>query len=180
MITGLLTLTDYIFGAENETLRALWVHTNRNIEMRSPSAAAMMTMVVAATIVRFPPVDLDERFGYCIWRLALSGHWLSGAGCLHLLCVWYDYCMEYCFYIYPPPLDASAQGHSFWTTDWIICYVASIISNLHAKLRIIGRRVPGFATGSHCGVWGRGWTTCLLYDGPLLGLFFKMTVCVEF
>ena len=31
-------------------------HTNGNIEMRSPSAAAMLTMVAAATIVRFTPV----------------------------------------------------------------------------------------------------------------------------
>ena len=40
----------------NETQRALLGHTNGNIEMRSPSAAAMLTMVAAATIVRFPPV----------------------------------------------------------------------------------------------------------------------------
>ena len=38
----------------NETQRALLGHTNGNIEMRSPSA--MLTMVAAATIVRFPPV----------------------------------------------------------------------------------------------------------------------------
>ena len=53
-ITGLLDLTDYISGAENETLRGLLGHTNGNIEMRSPSAAAMLTMVAAATIVRSP------------------------------------------------------------------------------------------------------------------------------
>ena len=56
VIAGLLPLTNYISGAENETLRTLSGHTNGNIEMRSPSAAAMMTMVAAATIVRFPPV----------------------------------------------------------------------------------------------------------------------------
>ena len=49
---------------------------------------------------------------------------------------------------------------------------ASFISYLHAKRRKISRRVPWFATGSTCGVWGRGWTTCLLYDGPLLSLCF--------
>ena len=58
VIAGLLPLMDYISGAENETLRALSGHTNGNIEMRLPSAAAMMTMVAAATIVRFPPVRL--------------------------------------------------------------------------------------------------------------------------
>ena len=56
VITRLLPLTNYISGAENETQRALLGHTNGNIEMRSPSAAAMLAMVAAATIVRFPPV----------------------------------------------------------------------------------------------------------------------------
>ena len=56
VITWLFPLTYYISGAENETLRALSEHINGNIEMRSPSAGAMMTMVAAETIVRFPPV----------------------------------------------------------------------------------------------------------------------------
>ena len=56
MITKLLPLTNYISGTENEIQRALLGHTNGNIEMRSPSAAAMLTMVAAATIVRFPPL----------------------------------------------------------------------------------------------------------------------------
>ena len=37
-------------------------HTNGNIEMRSPSAAAMLTMVAAATIVRFPQWEDDDYF----------------------------------------------------------------------------------------------------------------------
>ena len=57
IITRLLPLTDYISGAENETLQALLGHTNGNLEMRSPSSAAMMTMVAAATIVRFPLLE---------------------------------------------------------------------------------------------------------------------------
>ena len=64
VIAGLLPLTDYIAGAENETLRALSGHTNGNIEMCSP----MMTMVAAATIVRFPPVlssNCRTLSGYC-------------------------------------------------------------------------------------------------------------------
>ena len=56
VITRLLPLKNYISGAENETQRALSGRINGNIEMRSPSAAAMLTMVAAATIVRFPPV----------------------------------------------------------------------------------------------------------------------------
>ena len=35
---------------------------------------------------------------------------------------------------------------------------------------------PPSATDSPCGVWVRGWTTCLLYDGPLFGSHFKMRV----
>ena len=58
LITRLLPLTSYISGAENETQRVLLGHTNGNIEMRSPSAATMLTMVAAATIVRFPPVQI--------------------------------------------------------------------------------------------------------------------------
>ena len=48
---------------KNETQRALLGHTNGNIEMRSPSAGAMLTMVAAATIVRFPPVT-----GWQMWN----------------------------------------------------------------------------------------------------------------
>ena len=61
MITRLLPLTDYISGTGNETLRALLGHTNRNIERRSSSAVAVMTMVAAANIVRFPPVMVLTR-----------------------------------------------------------------------------------------------------------------------
>ena len=49
-------------------------------------------------------------------------------------------------------------------------------SMLHAILRIISRGVSGLATDSPCGVWGRGWTTCLLHDRPLFGSHFKMRV----
>ena len=43
-------------------------------------------------------------------------------------------------------------------------------------LMIISRGVSGLATDSPCGVWGRGWTTCLLHDSPLFGSHFKMRV----
>ena len=43
-------------------------------------------------------------------------------------------------------------------------------------LRIIGRSVSGLATDSPCGVWGRGWPTCLLHDSPLFGSQFKRRV----
>ena len=49
-------------------------------------------------------------------------------------------------------------------------------SYLHAILRIISRGVSGLATDSPCGVWGHGWTTCLLHDIPLFSSHFKMRV----
>ena len=61
VITRFPALTNYISGTENETQWALLGHTNGNIEMRSPSAAAMLTMVAAATIMRFPPVIIALR-----------------------------------------------------------------------------------------------------------------------
>ena len=45
------------------------------------------------------------------------------------------------------------------------------IWDLHTILRIISRGFPGFRTYYPCGVWGRGWGTCLLYDDPIFGLF---------
>ena len=49
---------------------------------------------------------------------------------------------------------------------------------IHTKLSVINRRVPGWDTDSPCGVWGRGWTTCLLYGGPPLGLYIqRQLVC---
>ena len=39
--------------------------------------------------------------------------------------------------------------------------------------------VSGSATDSPCGVWGRGWNTCLLHDSPLCGSHFKMRVGME-
>ena len=61
---------------------------------------------------------------------------------------------------------------AFWITDWTCCHGPY----LHAILRIISRSVSGLATDSPCGVWGRGWTTCLLHDSPLFGSHFKMRV----
>ena len=45
---------NYISDAENETQQALLGPTNGNIEMCSLLAAAMLTIVAAATIVQFP------------------------------------------------------------------------------------------------------------------------------
>ena len=61
---------------------------------------------------------------------------------------------------------------AFWITDWTCCHGPY----LHAILRIISRGVSGLATDSPCGVWGRGWTTCLLHDSPLFDSHFKIRV----
>ena len=54
---------------------------------------------------------------------------------------------------------------AFRIKDWTCCHGP----HLHAILRIITGGVSGLATDSPCGVWGRGWTTCLLHDSPLFG-----------
>ena len=53
-----------------------------------------------------------------------------------------------------------STDYAFRITDWT-CFHGP---HLHAILRIISRGVSGLATDSPCGVWGRGWTTCLLHD----------------
>ena len=50
----------------------------------------------------------------------------------------------------------------------------SFILDLHTKLRIICRSVPHWAADSP------GWTTCLLYDGSLLGFCFKWQLMYNF
>ena len=59
---------------------------------------------------------------------------------------------------------------------WIGQVTSPSLSDFHTILRKIRRGVPGLATGSPCGVWNHGWTTCLLCDGPLLGLGFWLSV----
>ena len=44
---------------------------------------------------------------------------------------------------------------------------------------IITSGVPCSTIDSPRGLWGRGWTTCLLYDGPVLGLGFKCQLVCE-
>ena len=74
------------------------------------------------------------------------------------------------------PMMFLSTGFAFWITDWTCCHGPY----LHAILRIISRSVSGLATDSPCGVWGRGWTTCLLHGSPLFGSHFKMRVVCKF
>ena len=109
-------------------------------------------------------------------RMACGGLPFSGTGCpipdvdnLCLLCI--DLCLGCCFYFQPPPWDVFVH--------WL-CFSNNGLSKLqwtsylHAILRIISRGVSDLATDSLCGVWGRGWSTCLLRDSPLLGSHFKI------
>ena len=61
----------------------------------------------------------------------------------------------------------------FLSTDYLFEIkngLGKLLRTLDTILRKINRSVPGLATDSPCGVWGRGLTICLLNDGPLLGL----------
>ena len=57
----------------------------------------------------------------------------------------------------------------FSISPWGMLRWTSFITNLHTDLKII-RGIPGLATDSPCGIWGRGWATYLLNGDPLLGL----------
>ena len=93
-----------------------------------------------------------------LWWPALLGHWLSYTGCWQSLLVMYWLMFGMLFLSLTTSLWFFVHGLCFsnnglnkvpWT------------SYLHAILRIIRRDVSGLATDSSCGVWGRGWTTCL-------------------
>ena len=99
---------------------------------------------------------------------ALSRHWLFCTGCrlcllsmkllmcrtpfLHITTSLWFFCPRTIFT--KNSLDMLPRTPSIW--------------DLHTILRIISIGVPSLATDSPCGIWGRGWTAWLLYDGPLL------------
>ena len=108
-----------------------------------------------------------------LWWPVLLGHWMSYTGCWQALLVMYWLVFGMLFLFLTSSLGCFVHGLCFsnnglnklpWT------------SYLHAILRITSRGVSGLATDSPCGVWGRGWTTCLLHDCPLFGSLFKMRV----
>ena len=88
-----------------------------------------------------------------------------------LLVLYWLLCLGCCFYFNHLPMMFLSTDFAFRITDWTCCHGP----HLHAILRIITRGVSGWATDSPCGVWGRGWTTCLLHDSPLFGSHFKMS-----
>ena len=101
-----------------------------------------------------------------LWWPALPRHWLSYTGLLYI-----D------FYVWDAVSIFNHLPRMFLSTDFAFRITACCHGpQLHAILRIISRGVSGLATDSPCGVWGRGWTTCLLHDSPLFHSHFKMRV----
>ena len=95
--------------------------------------------------------------------MACGGLPFPGTGCpkpdvdyLCLLCIDFYVWDAVSIFNHLPRMFLSTD-FAFWITDWTCCHGP----HLHAILRIISRGVSGLATDSPCGVWGRGWTTCL-------------------
>ena len=128
-------------------------------------------------------VVLVVIWGMCIiiirqWHVTVIADILLGTGCpipdvdyLCLLCIDFYVWDAVSIFNHLPRMFLSTD-FAFRITDWTCCHWP----HLHAILRIISRSVSGLATDSSCGVWGRGWTTCLLHDSPLFGSHFKMRV----
>ena len=108
-----------------------------------------------------------------LWWPAIPRHWLSYTRCWQsLLVMYWLLCLGCCFYFNHLPGMSLSTDFAFRIMDWTCCHGP----HAYAILRIISRDVSGLATDSPCGVWGHGWTTCLLHDSPLFGSHFKMRV----
>ena len=110
--------------------------------------------------------------------MACGGLPFPGTGCpipdvdyLCLLCIDFNVWDAVSIFNHLPRIFLSTD-FAFRIPDWTCCHGP----HLHAILRIISRGVSGLATDSPCGVWGRGWATCLLHDSPLFGSHFKIRV----
>ena len=83
------------------------------------------------------------------------------------------------FYVWDANSIFTHLPRMFLSTDFVFritdctCYHGP---HFHAILRIISSGASGLVTDSPCGVWGRGWTTCLLHDSPFFDSHFKMRV----
>ena len=130
--------------------------------------------------MRFVHIFLTDVGSDCLQWPAQSGNWLFCTG------YWlYKLSMKWlmCWTLF---LHISNSLGCFWprtifTKKDVLDKLPRTSStwDLRTILKINSREVPGLATDSPCGVWGRGWTTCLLYDGPLLGLGFYLSVGVN-
>ena len=99
--------------------------------------------------------------------LPLSRHWLSYPGCWQPLPIMYWLMFGMLFLFLTTSLACFSTDFAFRITDLTSCH------GPHNYMLYI-RGVWGLANDYPCGVWGRGWTTCLLHDIPLLGPHFIM------
>ena len=108
---------------------------------------------------------------------ALSGHWLSCGGYwLHLLSMKWLMCVT--LFLYISTCLGCFCPWTIFTKHKRIGKLprTSSIGDLHTILRIVSRGVPRLATDCPSGC---GWTTWLLHDGELFGLYFKLSVDVK-
>ena len=139
------------------------------------SSLAWTLMIVCTSIYIYIYIYIYTYITVCLDPCGLP---FPGTGCptpdvdnLCLLCI--DFYVWDAVYIFNHlPRMFLSTDFAFRITDWTCCHGP----HLHALLRIISRGVSGLATDSPCGVWGRGWTTCLLHDSPLFGSHFKIRV----
>ena len=114
--------------------------------------------------------------------MACGGLPFPGTGCpipdvdyLCLLCIDFYVWDAVSIFNHLPRMFLSTD-FAFWITDWTCCHGP----HLHAILRIISRGVSGLSTDSPCGVWGHGWTTCLLHDSPFSAHISKWELVCKF
>ena len=110
----------------------------------------------------------------CGWYENYSGFPIPDVDNLCLLCIGFYVWDAVSIFNHLPRMFLSTY-FAFRITDWTCCHGP----HLHAILRLISRGVSCLATDSPCGVWGRGWTNCLLHDSPLFGSHFKMRVGMQ-
>ena len=89
-------------------------------------------------------------------------------------------CFAYQWHYNDFAIYLSISLNKWWLFLFAKVWYFNSISDLHIKLKILSRNVPGLAI--LLVVFGvvDARTTCRLYDGPLLGLFFKCQLVCEF
>ena len=110
-----------------------------------------------------------------LWWPAFSGHWLSSDGCyqylLDMRCLMYGL-----MFLRLSTSLGSFHPRTFFgldSLDWTGSHGPLYIRfTYYIQYNQRECCVSGLATDSPCGVLGRGWTTCLLGDGPILGSCF--------
>ena len=114
--------------------------------------------------------------------MASDGLPFPGTGCpipdvgnLCLLCIDFYVWDAVSIFNHLPRMFLSTD-FAFRITDWTCCHGP----HLHAIIRIVSRGVSGLATDSPCGIWGCGWTTCLLHDSHFSAHISKWELLCKF